>query len=214
MEKIFEMQNTEMEKALGIREKTISDYRKFFKISKNELFAAIKGYKSQDPSVTIPGAILGLPVIIATKAFYDLPHIKNVYIEDGVTGIENSAFEKCTNLESIVIPRSVTTLGVCAFYGCFHLQQITIPGTISNISSWAFSGCSMLESVTIEEGVENISWSAFHKCQQLQSIVIPASVTHIDVQVFYECKKLTIYAPEDSQAEIYAKNNHIKFQAI
>ena len=213
-EKLLEIQNIEAEKALGLREKTISDYRKEFKISQTENGYVIKGCKSQSDTVFIPGEIKGLPVTVERHAFYYLSHIRTVYIEEGVTEIGPSAFEKCYHLENIEIPQSVTAIGGSAFYECFYLQNIKIPASVSKISPWTFHKCIALKTLTLESGVTEIDWCAFHECRNLQSITIPASVTSIHDSAFYECKNLTIYAPEGSYAQAFAKRRNIKFQAI
>ncbi len=213
-EKIFEMQNVEMEKALGIREKTLTDYRKYFKIGKDNDQYIIKGYKSNLDTITIPGNIVGIPVTIGENAFYEAQVLRTVYIENGVTDIGRCAFEKCYYLENIEIPDSVRYIGNCAFYECFHLQDIVIPGSVARIGAWAFYKCNHLKNVTIENGVQCIGNCTFHSCFDLQTITIPESVTEIDNTTFYDCKKVTICAPKGSYAEAYAKRKNINFQEI
>ena len=122
-EKIEELQETQFEKEFGLREKTLTDYRKDFKIFKAENCYKITGYKSQNPDVVIPGNIRGIPVQIYKNAFGENDNIKTVYIEDGVTEIGKFAFWFCRNLKSITIPESVTNIGEKAFVLC---EKITI----------------------------------------------------------------------------------------
>ena len=139
IEKVFEMQNVEMEKAIGIREKTLADYRKEFGLNKDG--DTIKSYKGKGSMAVIPGNIKGKPVKIAEKAFKNCANIQTVYIEDGVTNIGESAFEGCTSLQSITIPDSITSIADYAFYYCTSLQSITIPDSVTNISESAFRSC-------------------------------------------------------------------------
>jgi hypothetical protein len=153
IEKVFEMQNEEMEKAIGIREKKLSDYRKEFKISKDEdgLYQ-IKEYKGNATTVEIPGTIQGIAVKIADseqkygeyQSIFPNKSVEHVYIGDGVTYIGKGAFSGCANLQSITIPDSVTSIGSWAFSGCTSLQSITIGNSVTSIGNWAFSDCEKL----------------------------------------------------------------------
>ena len=53
-------------------------------------------------------------------------NVKKVVIEDGVTSIENSAFDSCSNLTSITIPDSVTSIGESVFSDCESLKTISL----------------------------------------------------------------------------------------
>jgi len=122
-EKISEMEEVKFEKEIGLREKTLADYRKDFKIIKNGSSYKITGYKSQNPDVVISGNIRGIPVQIHENAFGENDNIETVYIEDGVTDIGKFAFWFCRNLKRITIPESVTSIGEKAFIFC---EKLTI----------------------------------------------------------------------------------------
>jgi hypothetical protein len=214
IEKVFEMQNEEMEKAIGIREKTLADYRKEFKIVKGGDCYVITGYKSENPGVIIPGKIKDISVKIDIKAFLDCNCIQSVYIDEGVTEIRYGAFYNCKNLESITIPGSLTETDGSICYGCVNLKNVTLAVGLKKIGDWTFSLCTRLQNILIPEGVIVIGYRAFEGCESLQSITIPDSVTNISESAFRSCPNVTIYAPAGSYAEQYANENHIKFQAI
>ncbi|MBQ8496519.1 MAG: leucine-rich repeat protein [Clostridia bacterium] len=113
LEKIDEI---EMEKAFGLREKTLADYRKIFKIGRVGDGYQISGYKKTDPIVYIPGEINGLPVSIARLAFFNHPEITSVTIEHGVQRIGDQAFAPCRQLTDIYIPESVVHMGKFVFF--------------------------------------------------------------------------------------------------
>ena len=69
-------------------------------------------------------------------------------IPDGVTTIEDNAFEYCYNLTSVIIPASVTTIGYYAFYDCGELTTIAISEGVTTIGEYAF-GDYFLEDATI-----------------------------------------------------------------
>lgn len=90
-----------------------------------------------------------------------------------------------------IIPDEVTQICDGAFEGCENLKWVYIPESVKKIGKNTFKGCKNLREVHISEGVEKI----------------------IGKSVFAGCDNLTIYAPEGSCAETYAKNNKIPFIA-
>ena len=116
---------------------------------------------------------------------------KNSIIPDGVTGVDNGAFENCIGLTAISIPSSVISIGGYAFRGCSGLTSITIPNSVTTIGDEVFYNCSNLTSVAIPNSVTSISSNAFSYCSGLTSINIPNSVTTIGDEAFYNCSNLT-----------------------
>jgi protein phosphatase len=55
--------------------------------------------------------------------------IKQVVIEDGITGIGSCAFFGCSNLTGVTIPDSVTSIGEGAFLGCSSLIAVYFEGS-------------------------------------------------------------------------------------
>ncbi|MBE6926338.1 MAG: leucine-rich repeat domain-containing protein [Ruminococcaceae bacterium] len=116
--------------------------------------------------------------------------IKSVVIEEGVTGIGESAFSKCSNLESVTIPESVTSIVYGMFSWCTSLTDITIPESVTSIETWAFYDCGLTD-ITIPDGVIDIGNHTFEKCSNLASVTIPDSVTYIGYSAFSSCTSLT-----------------------
>ena len=94
----------------------------------------------------------------------------SVIIEDGVTGIGDSAFSECAGLTDISIPDSVTRIGAQAFFACAGLTEISIPEGVTSIEQSTFFGCGNLASVTIPESVTAIEDFAFLACDALTEI--------------------------------------------
>jgi hypothetical protein len=69
-----------------------------------------------------------------------------------VTGIEISAFSRCTNLNSVVISEGVTTINMWAFADCDVLKSIVIPASVTSINGTPFIRCKSLESIKVAEG--------------------------------------------------------------
>ena len=79
--------------------------------------------------------------------------VKKVVIQNGITTLEQFAFQNCKSIESIDIPNSVEVIEGNAFADCEGLTSITIPDKIGKeseeyISSW-FINCESLENVKV-----------------------------------------------------------------
>lgn len=92
-------------------------------------------------------------------------------------------------------------------------QHIVIPNEVTEIKNQAFFKNNYIVSVIIPESVITIQEWAFYSCKSLEKVFIPKSVTSIKNNSFYGCEALTIYAPEGSCAEMYAKKNNINFES-
>ena len=112
-------------------------------------------------------------------------------IPEGISMIEESAFEGCVGQTSIVMPEGVKEIGRDAFSGCTGLTNIVIPDSVTEINGGAFFGCTSLTSIVIPEGVTEIGESAFGGCVGLTSVVMPKSVTKIGWGAFKDCTSLT-----------------------
>ena len=137
--------------------------------------------------------------------------VKKVIIADGVTQIQEYAFNNCSSITSVEIPGSVDYIGGYAFAGCKGLKNITIPesvtliedrafmysgltnvtfpGSVKGIEYYVFSYCTDLEDVTIREGVTNVEGS-FQGCTALKSVTFPSTVTRIGADSFNTCSSL------------------------
>ena len=112
-------------------------------------------------------------------------------IPEGISMIEESAFEGCVGQTSIVMPEGVKEIGRDAFSGCTGLTNIVIPDIVTEINGGAFFGCTSLTSIVIPKGVTEIGESAFGGCVGLTSVVMPKSVTKIGWGAFKDCTSLT-----------------------
>lgn len=137
-------------------------------------------------------------------------------IPNGVTHIAERCFEGCVDLESIDIPPSVVSIGRGAFQHT-RLREVFIPKTVKFLDVEAFRYCDYLTSVVFEEGgICAIRNSTFLGCPQLRSVTIPAKVAAIgnDVFTYIPRSQLTIYTPELSYAEGWAKKEKMNVETI
>jgi hypothetical protein len=133
----------------------------------------ITAYAGPGGNVTIPSAIVGLPVTgIGNGAFYSYSYnstLTGVTIPDTVTSIGDAAFKGCVGLTNVIITDSVTFLGDEAFNTCLGLQSLTIGKGITTIRGGGdrnmfgtFQGCVSLTHVTIPDNITNITSGSLH----------------------------------------------------
>lgn len=160
--------------------------RYFDMVETGEDTCTITGYSGRDVDVVIPAMIDGRRVTkIGDKAFYDL-RVTSVVIPEGVTEIENRAFERCSKLTSVTIPETVVTIGEHAFESCSKLASVSIPGSVVEIGDYAFNGCNQLKSVEFAEGLQRIGEEAFNACH-MESIRLPDTLMEIGSGAFINC---------------------------
>lgn len=129
------------EKNMGIKEWTMADWKKIYKINNS---GEITGYKDTSAYATIPAKIKNTSIEIGPNAFKYCDFLEKVVIEEGVTQIANSAFNGCVNLVEIVIPSTLEKIGASAFKNCANLKDVYFSNKITNIGSKAFEGCEKL----------------------------------------------------------------------
>lgn len=123
--KVSKAKKDAQDKELGLKEKTLSDWRKTLKIAKRGERYAVTGVKESyvedaviwkktapdGVELVIPAQIGGIPVVVDVQAFRDCAYIKTIVIEEGVTSIGDSAFYNCRRLRDVYVPGSVTDFG-------------------------------------------------------------------------------------------------------
>ena len=72
-----------------------------------------------------------------TKSFAsNYPGMKEIVIPEGITSIDEEAFEGCVDLTKITLPSSLKHIGRNAFDGCKDLKTVVLPDSISEIVCW------------------------------------------------------------------------------
>ena len=141
---------------------------------------------TDDGTLTIRGTG-ELPPIDDMKEYKD--SVKNVIIEDGITGIQEDAFYGWENLTSVAIPEGVITIEAYAFDSCKNLHDIVIPNSVTFIGMWAFSD-SGLTNITIPDSVTDMESSVFNCCKNLESVIYSKNLLEIPEYTFNCCHKL------------------------
>ena len=131
---------------------------------------------------------------LPTKAFYNSTNVEKLILPNTLTTIGEGMFI-ASKLKYVIIPNGVTAIEDEAFNGCRALTSIEIPASVETIEAAAFSGCSSLKTVIFEKGsnLKTIGKAAFYgffgKCP-ITSIEIPASVETIEQEAFKGCSRL------------------------
>ena len=137
-------------------------------------------------------------------------------ILNGITRIEDNAFDRCYILTNISIPDSVTNIGEGAFRYCESLTNITIPKGITYIGKEAFYGCWNLLSINVinsNQYYKSIDGVLFNAevtelimypigKDDITKYNIPEGVTKIENYAFYACDSLTYIIIPDSVTNI------------
>lgn len=101
-----------------------------------------------------------------------LKYLTEVKLPNGITSIDNGAFQGCTHISDINFPEGLTSIGNDAFYNCRNLSKIQLPKSVKIIGSSAFE-YTRLNSANLEN-VEEIGGSAF-RCTKLTEIALTSA---------------------------------------
>ena len=115
-------------------------------------------------------------------------------IPDGVTSIEEYAFQGSINLTGVTIPDSVTRINYGAFMDCSNLKDAVIGSGVTMIDTFSFGGCVSLAKVYIGRGVETIRNDVFGDCTSLSGVYFcgPAPAPQY-AGVFYNANNVIVY---------------------
>lgn len=170
----------------------------FWAANKKELEEAVKMYgdKAEAPFVVrIPDGVSE----IEDRAFEEDNSVGIILIPDTVTKIGAFAFMKCSNLQDVVIPESVNEIEGCAFWGCPKIRNVYIPKTVTKIG-----GPITTSAETIKVDPENPVYDSRDNCNAIIetktntlingccSTIIPDSVTKIAGSAFQFCSDFPI----------------------
>ena len=118
------------------------------------------------------------------------------YSKDGQTALafSVSSASLSSNTTTLIIGEGITTLNQYAFQNCSNLEIIVIPSTIANWGATIFMGCSNLQRIVLSEGLISIGSGQpyiFMGASNLKSLAIPSSVTTIARNAFSSSDSFT-----------------------
>lgn len=180
----------------------------FWAANKKELEEAVEKYgdKAKAPFVVrIPDGVSE----IENSAFEEDESVGIILIPDTVTRIGSAAFRCCSNLSDVVIPESVNEIDGCAFWECPKIRNIFIPKSVTKIGGSIITSAS-----TIKVDPENPVYDSRDDCNAIIETntntlidgccgtIIPNSVTKIAESAFQYCLCLPGFKIPDSVCEI------------
>lgn len=148
-------------------------------------------------------------------------------VPNGITSIEDDAFDHCSGLTSISISHSVSNIGYVVFVGCNSLLDVNVDANNANYCSvdgvlfnkdmteiLCYPGGRTATSYRIPNGAENIVYPAFYNYENLTTIIVPNSVAgELSLGFVGDTKaeNLTIVGVKGSSAEQYAEHYGFRF---
>ena len=188
-------------------------------------------YRGNGAELTIPATICTYSVsTVGTELFRGNSAVTSVYISDGITVIEDSAFENCSNLKTVRFATGMTTYGDNVLLGCANLESISIdvinqvligffdynnsniPESFKSITlqAHANTAAKMFQnitdhtfSVTLDSSWTTIPENQFKNVSVVDAVLIPDSVTSIEDSAFHNCDGLTsIIIPDNVEGDI------------
>ena len=165
----------------------------------NETKISEEGY--YPTTVVFPKTIQGNPVVrINYMAFYGRDKIEKLYVSEGITNIDNRAFQYCSNLSEVYLPSTLTSItndygsSYAPFYGCNSIKKIMIPQTVIDSSRSAsnifYNSRGSINQVLFVGEITSIGNYAFDYMTAINNIVIPKTTISIGSGAFRECRSL------------------------
>ena len=151
------------------------------------------------------GVVGGNPFRYTDKVYLNGEEITDLTIPDGVTSINENAFEGLKSLTSISLPESLKKIGSNVFNGCTSLKSLTLPNNLTEIGSGMAEGCSSLTNVILPASINYIPTAAFGNCKELRDVYChSADVTRVYENAFKDSypEYITLHVPESS-IELY-----------
>ena len=125
-------------------------------------------------------------------------YITSLIVGDGITSIENGAFEEFTSLTDASLPKTLTAMGERAFAGCIKLESINLPDRLSKVSVSAFENCVALAEVTFGKETASIETNAF-KNTAVVSVALPFTIKSVDYRAFDGAKSLKSFEIDNNK---------------
>jgi len=114
---------------------------------------------TDDGKLTIggTGVMEDLPVASNYPWYDNLDSVTSIVIEEGVTGIPNSAFKGADGITSLELPSTLTQIGEEAFKYTGITGFVVIPAEVGIVGAGAFEGCSGVTSFVFEGNAPDVT---------------------------------------------------------
>ena len=162
------------------------------------------------------------------SVFYDMPEIKSVVVQEGITKLGNALFYRCQNMQTISLPSTLTELGYRIFaqgsggfqsYGGLteltlpagiqklggnalrqtNITELVIPARVSVIEDYFLSTCTKLKTVRAESSV--LGSFMFVWCSALENLTISVNCKTFGSNMLSYCESLTAITYEGTKEQ-------------
>lgn len=160
--------------------------------------------------------------VINTSAFENCTKLGTVVLSEKLTDIGPAAFRntgigRSGGNDTLIIPASVTNIMENAFADCKSLKKVYIGNNKNSkltLGIQTFSTCETLQEVYLADQVTEMPSYLFKDCPALTKVYIPGTVKTIKDLAITNCPKVTIVGKVSSEAQSYAKEKNIPFEAV
>ena len=162
------------------------------------------------------------------SVFYNMPEIKSVIVQEGITKLGNALFYRCQNMQTISLPSTLTELGYRIFaqgsggfqsYGGLteltlpagiqklggnalrqtNITELVIPARVSVIEDYLLSTCTKLKTVRAESSV--LGSFMFVWCSALENLTISVNCKTFGSNMLSYCESLTAITYEGTKEQ-------------
>ena len=162
------------------------------------------------------------------SVFYNMPEIKSVIVQEGITKLGNALFYRCQNMQTISLPSTLTELGYRIFaqgsggfqsYGGLteltlpagiqklggnalrqtNITELVIPARVSVIEDYFLSTCTKLKTVRAESSV--LGSFMFVWCSALENLTISVNCKTFGSNMLSYCESLTAITYEGTKEQ-------------
>ena len=121
---------------------------------------------------------------IGEYAFYNSAKLKELYLPDSLTSIENHAFYN-TSIEELYLPDNLVSIGEQAFMMDDNIKMVRFPSSLKSIGYEAFYANKLLEYIDLSETkIETLEDAVFKECSNLKNVLLPNNLKEISNSVF------------------------------
>lgn len=165
---------------------------------------------------------------IDAHAFYNCGKLSAIYLPDTIQTVGQGAFKQCTSMTLLKLSHNLEQLPTELCADCDSLTSVVIPEGVQSVAPHTFARCKNLKRISFPRSLKEITGSVFSA-----SDLVDTAIFYDTNAVFAEdalfgiggtngefatngapSPKLTVYAPEGSNAQTYAKAHKIQYSAL
>ncbi len=102
--------------------------------------------------------------------------IKEIVVEEGITGLNRYALKGCSNATKLSLPSTLESIDEEALYG-IGVSELILPDGLKSISYHAIAHSSSVEKIVIPDSVTSLSYQAFYICGNLKTVHLGSGVS-------------------------------------